>query len=171
MREQLNWRENSLAKEILLLWKTVSMVEPSPPSLLPASTNIKGIRPLPPGFSHVPYGNLEVVEDAITEKTAAVLVEPVQGEGGIILPPQGYLDGLKKICHENDVLLIFDEVQTGFGRTGEMFASQKYKVTPDITTLAKAIAGGFPMGAILASEEVETLLNLETTLQHLEVAL
>lgn len=68
MREQLNWRENSLAKEILLLWKTVSMVEPSPPSLLPASTNIKGIRPLPPGFSHVPYGNLEVVEDAITEK-------------------------------------------------------------------------------------------------------
>jgi acetylornithine/N-succinyldiaminopimelate aminotransferase len=114
----------------------------------------KGFGPLPPGFSHVPYGNLEVVEDAITEKTAAVLVEPVQGEGGIILPPQGYLDGLKKICHENDVLLIFDEVQTGFGRTGEMFASQKYKVTPDITTLAKAIAGGFPMGAILASEEV-----------------
>jgi acetylornithine/N-succinyldiaminopimelate aminotransferase len=114
----------------------------------------KGFGPLPPGFSHVPYGDLEVVEDAITEKTAAVLVEPVQGEGGIILPPQGYLDGLKKICHENDVLLIFDEVQTGFGRTGEMFASQKYKVTPDITTLAKAIAGGFPMGAILASEEV-----------------
>ncbi|BDZ70095.1 hypothetical protein GCM10025861_06120 [Methanobacterium petrolearium] len=92
--------------------------------------------------------------EAITEKTAAVLVEPVQGEGGIIIPPEGYLDDLKKLCHENDVLLIFDEVQTGFGRTGEMFASQTFKVTPDITTLAKAIAGGFPMGAILASEEV-----------------
>ncbi|HHY01037.1 MAG TPA: acetylornithine transaminase [Methanothermobacter sp.] len=114
----------------------------------------KGFGPLPPGFNHVPYGDLEAVGDAITEKTAAVLVEPIQGEGGIIIPPQGYLDELKKICHENDVLLIFDEVQTGFGRTGEMFASQKFKVTPDITTLAKAIAGGFPMGAILASTEV-----------------
>ncbi len=114
----------------------------------------KGFGPLPPGFSHVPYGDLESVGDAITEKTAAVLVEPVQGEGGIILPPNGYLTELKKICHENDVLLIFDEVQTGFGRTGEMFASQTFKVAPDITSLAKAIAGGFPMGAILASEEV-----------------
>lgn len=114
----------------------------------------KGFGPLPPGFSHVPYGDLEAVDDAITEKTAAVLVEPVQGEGGIIIPPHSYLAELKKICHENDALVIFDEVQTGFGRTGEMFASQTFKVTPDITSLAKAIAGGFPMGAILASEEV-----------------
>ncbi|OPX59168.1 MAG: Glutamate-1-semialdehyde 2,1-aminomutase [Methanobacterium sp. PtaB.Bin024] len=114
----------------------------------------KGFGPLPPGFTHVPYGDLEAVGEAITEKTAAVLVEPVQGEGGIIIPPEGYLAELKKLCHENDVLLIFDEVQTGFGRTGEMFASQTFKVTPDITALAKAIAGGFPMGAILASEKV-----------------
>ena len=114
----------------------------------------KGFGPLPSGFSHVPYGDLEAVGDAITDKTSAVLVEPVQGEGGIIIPSNGYLEELKKICHENDVLLIFDEVQTGFGRTGEMFASQTFKVTPDITCLAKAIAGGFPMGAILASEEV-----------------
>ncbi|NYB52684.1 MAG: acetylornithine transaminase [Methanobacteriaceae archaeon] len=114
----------------------------------------KGFGPLTPGFKHVPYGNLEAVSQAITDETAAVLVEPVQGEGGIITPPDGYLAELKKICHENDVLLIFDEVQTGFGRTGEMFASQTFKVTPDITALAKAIAGGFPMGAILASEEV-----------------
>lgn len=114
----------------------------------------KGFGPLPPGFTHVPYGNIEAVGEAITEKTAAVLVEPVQGEGGIIIPPDGYLSELKKLCHENDVLLIFDEVQTGFGRTGEMFASQTFKVSPDITALAKAIAGGFPMGAILASEEV-----------------
>ncbi len=114
----------------------------------------KGFEPLTPGFKHVPFGNLEAVGDAITEQTAAVLVEPVQGEGGVIIPPDGYLDNLKKLCHENDVLLIYDEVQTGFGRTGEMFASQTFKVTPDITTLAKAIAGGFPMGAILASKKV-----------------
>jgi acetylornithine/N-succinyldiaminopimelate aminotransferase len=114
----------------------------------------KGFEPLTPGFKHVPYGNVAAVGEAITDATAAVLVEPVQGEGGVIVPPDGYLDDLKKICHENNVLLIYDEVQTGFGRTGEMFASQTFKVTPDITTLAKAIAGGFPMGAILASEEV-----------------
>ncbi|BDZ67251.1 acetylornithine transaminase [Methanobacterium ferruginis] len=114
----------------------------------------KGFGPLSPGFKHVPYGDLEAVADSISDETAAVLVEPVQGEGGIIIPPEGYLDELKKICHENDVLLIFDEVQTGFGRTGEMFASQTFKVTPDITALAKAIAGGFPMGAVMASEEV-----------------
>ncbi|MCC7550176.1 MAG: aspartate aminotransferase family protein [Methanobacterium sp.] len=114
----------------------------------------KGFGPLSPGFKHVPYGDLEAVANSISGETAAVLVEPVQGEGGIIIPPEGYLDELKKICHENDVLLIFDEVQTGFGRTGEMFASQTFKVTPDITALAKAIAGGFPMGAVMASEEV-----------------
>jgi acetylornithine/N-succinyldiaminopimelate aminotransferase len=114
----------------------------------------KGFGPLTPGFTHVPFANLEAVSEAITDKTAAVLVEPVQGEGGVIIPPEGYLNELKKLCHENGVLLIFDEVQTGFGRTGEMFASQTFKVTPDITALAKAIAGGFPMGAILASAEV-----------------
>lgn len=114
----------------------------------------KNFGPLTPGFKHIPYGDVEAVREAITDKTAAVLVEPIQGEGGIIIPPEGYLEELKKMCHENDVLLIFDEVQTGFGRTGEMFASQTFKVAPDITTLAKAIAGGFPMGAVLASEEV-----------------
>jgi acetylornithine/N-succinyldiaminopimelate aminotransferase len=114
----------------------------------------KGFEPLSPGFSHVDFGDLEAVTDAITDQTAAVLVEPVQGEGGIIIPPDGYLFELKKICHENDVLLIFDEVQTGFGRTGEMFASLTYKVSPDIMSLAKAIAGGFPMGAIMATDEV-----------------
>ncbi|HMK53608.1 MAG TPA: acetylornithine transaminase [Methanobacteriaceae archaeon] len=114
----------------------------------------KGFGPLTPGFNHVPYGDVSAVEGAITDDTAAVLVEPIQGEGGIIIPPAGYLEGLKKICQKEGILLIFDEVQTGFGRTGEMFASQTFKVTPDITTLAKAIAGGYPMGAILASDEV-----------------
>lgn len=114
----------------------------------------KNFGPLTPGFKYVPYCDVDAVADAITRKTAAVLVEPVQGEGGVIVPPEGYLMELKKVCHEKDVLLIFDEVQTGFGRTGQMFASQTFGVTPDITTLAKAIAGGFPMGAVLASKEV-----------------
>jgi len=114
----------------------------------------KNFGPLTPGFSYVDYCDVEAAVDAITENTAAVLVEPVQGEGGIIVPPKDYLKELKAVCHENDALIIFDEVQTGFGRTGSMFASQTFDVTPDITSLAKAIAGGFPMGAVLASGEV-----------------
>ncbi|MEN4006279.1 MAG: acetylornithine transaminase [Methanobacterium sp.] len=114
----------------------------------------KGFEPLPAGFKHVNYGDAQAVADNITDDTAAVLVEPIQGEGGIIVPPEGYLKELRKICDENDVLLIFDEVQTGFGRTGEMFASELFNVTPDITTVAKALGGGFPIGAVLAGEEV-----------------
>ena len=114
----------------------------------------KGFEPLPLGFKHVPYGDVEAVAETITKDTAAVLVEPIQGEGGVIVPPEGYLKELKKLCDENDVLLIFDEVQTGFGRTGEMFASDLFDVTPDITTVAKALGGGFPIGALLAQKEV-----------------
>ena len=114
----------------------------------------KGFEPLTPGFKYVPYCDVQAVSDAIDSNTAAVLVEPIQGEGGVVVPPESYLKDLKKVCHDNDVLLIFDEVQTGFGRTGEMFASQTFGVTPDITTLAKAIAGGFPMGAVLANNDV-----------------
>ena len=114
----------------------------------------KGFEPMNPGFIHVPYGDLGSVKDAVTVNTAAVLVEAIQGEGGIVIPPKGYLEKLKALCHEKNILLIFDEVQTGFGRTGEMFASQTFNVTPDIAALAKGIAGGFPMGAILATKEV-----------------
>lgn len=114
----------------------------------------KGFGPLTPGFLHVDYGDAEAVQKSIGKDTAAVLVEPIQGEGGIIVPQKDYLQNLKDVCHDNDVLLIFDEVQTGFGRTGKMFASQTLGVTPDITSLAKGIAGGFPMGAVLASQEV-----------------
>ena len=114
----------------------------------------KGFGPLTPGFKHVPYNDVEGVADAINSKTAAVLVEPIQGEGGVIVPSKGYLKDLKKLCSDNDVLLIFDEVQTGFGRTGDMFASQTFNVTPDISTFAKAIAGGFPMGAVMANDDV-----------------
>ncbi|MGZ7108366.1 MAG: acetylornithine/succinylornithine family transaminase, partial [Methanobacterium sp.] len=114
----------------------------------------KGFEPLPTGFKHVDYGDVQAVIDNITDDTAAVMVEPIQGEGGVIMPPEGYLKELRKICTENDILLIFDEIQTGFGRTGEMFASDLYNVNPDITTVAKALGGGFPIGAILAGEEI-----------------
>jgi acetylornithine/N-succinyldiaminopimelate aminotransferase len=114
----------------------------------------KGFGPLTPGFKYVPYGDIEAVKEMISSNTAAVLVEPVQGESGVKVPPTGYLKHLKEVCEDSNVLLIFDEVQTGFGRTGEMFASQTFGVTPDITSLAKAIAGGFPMGAVLANDNV-----------------
>lgn len=110
--------------------------------------------PLVPGFKHVPPNNLEKVKAAITDKTAAVLVEPVRGEGGVLVPSDDFLPGLREICDEKDVLLIFDEVQTGFGRTGKVFACEHWNVVPDIMCLAKSIAGGLPMGATFAREEV-----------------
>ncbi len=114
----------------------------------------KGFEPLPQGFKHVDYNDPKQVEDAITDKTAAVLVEPIQGESGVRVPDSDYLPELRRICDENDVLLILDEVQTGFGRTGKLFASELTDTVPDITTCAKAIAAGVPMGAVLASNEV-----------------
>jgi len=110
--------------------------------------------PLVPGFKHVPPDNLEKLRDAITEKTAAVLVEPVRGEGGVRVPSDDFLPGLREICDEKDVLLIFDEVQTGFGRTGKVFACEHWNVVPDIMCLAKSVAGGIPMGATFARQDV-----------------
>jgi acetylornithine/N-succinyldiaminopimelate aminotransferase len=114
----------------------------------------KGFEPLVPGFNHVPYNDLPALEKAITDSTCAVIVEPIQGEGGVRMPEQGYLQGLRKICDEKKVLLIFDEVQTGIGRTGTLFAYQNFGVEPDIMTLAKSLANGVPIGAVLAREEV-----------------
>ncbi len=110
--------------------------------------------PLVPGFKHVPPNNLEKVKAAITDETAAVLVEPVRGEGGILLNSDDFLLGLREICDEKGVLLILDEVQTGFGRTGKVFACEHWNVVPDIMCLAKSVAGGLPMGATFAKEEV-----------------
>lgn len=110
--------------------------------------------PLVPGFKHVPPNNLEKVREAITEKTAAILVEPIRGEGGVRVPSDDFLPGLKEICDEKDVLLIFDEVQTGFGRTGKVFACEHWNVVPDIMCLAKSVAGGIPMGATFARQDV-----------------
>jgi len=112
--------------------------------------------PLVPGFNHVPPNNLEKMKAAITDKTAAVLVEPIRGEGGVLLPSDDFLPGLREICDEKDVLLIFDEVQTGFGRTGKVFACEHWNVVPDIMCLAKSVAGGLPMGATFAREDVMT---------------
>jgi len=110
--------------------------------------------PLVPGFKHVPPNNVEKVHDAITDKTAAVIVEPVRGEGGILLNSDDFLPGLRELCDEKGVLLILDEVQTGFGRTGKVFACEHWNVVPDIMCLAKSVAGGLPMGATFAKEEV-----------------
>ena len=119
----------------------------------------KGFEPLPAGFKHVEYNNLEQMKEAITEDTAAILVEPIQGESGVRVPDEDYLPSLRKLCDEKGILLIFDEVQTGYGRTGKMFASELTGTVPDITTCAKAIGGGLPMGAVLANEEIANVFE------------
>jgi len=111
-------------------------------------------QPLVPEFKHVSPDNLEKVKEAITDKTAAILVEPIRGEGGVRIPPDGFLQGLRELCDEKNVLLIFDEVQTGFGRTGKMFACEHWGVTPDVMCLAKPAAGGLPIGVTIAKENV-----------------
>jgi predicted acetylornithine/succinylornithine family transaminase len=113
-----------------------------------------GFEPLMPGFKYVPYNNLRAVERAIDSRTAAVMVEPIQGEGGVIVPDDGYLPGLRKLCDEAGALLILDEIQTGMGRTGKLWAHEHSDVAPDIMTLAKALANGIPIGATLATEAV-----------------
>lgn len=114
----------------------------------------KGFEPLLPGFTHVPFGDLEAVLRAITPKTCAVMVEPIQGEGGVIVPSEGYLKGLREICDENGILLIYDEVQVGIGRTGTIFAHQGLGCPPHMMTLAKSLANGVPIGALVAEERV-----------------
>jgi acetylornithine/N-succinyldiaminopimelate aminotransferase len=113
----------------------------------------QGFAPLPAGFVYADFNDLSSVKKLINEKTAAIMVEPVQGEGGVLPADYQFLHGLKEICDENNLLLVFDEVQAGMGRTGTLFAFQSYGVTPDIVTLAKGLGGGFPIGALLASQE------------------
>lgn len=112
-----------------------------------------GYDPLPQGFRQVPYNDLAATERAVGEKTVAILVEPIQGEGGVVVPAPGYLQGLRELCDRRRLLLIFDEVQVGMGRTGRLFAYEHFGVEPDIMTLAKALGGGLPVGAMLAREE------------------
>lgn len=114
----------------------------------------KGFEPLVPGFKYTPFNDLKALEEAITPETCAVMVEIIQGEGGVNCPADGYIPGLRDICDEKEILLIVDEIQTGLGRTGKMFAYQHYAITPDIMTLAKSLAGGLPIGAMLTREEI-----------------
>ncbi|MDL2246237.1 acetylornithine transaminase [Methanobrevibacter sp. OttesenSCG-928-K11] len=114
---------------------------------------------LPQGFKHVPFGDIESIKNEITDNTAAILIEPIQGEGGVNIPPKGFFEELSKICEENNILLILDEVQTGLGRCGTMFAHELFDVKPDIMTLAKALGGGVPIGAILTTNEIATGFN------------
>jgi predicted acetylornithine/succinylornithine family transaminase len=110
--------------------------------------------PLAPGFVHVPWNDLAAVKAATDEHTVAILVEPIQGEGGVNMPDEGFLQGLEAWCREKNLLLILDEIQTGNGRTGTLFAYTQYGLDPDIVCLAKGLAGGVPIGAVLAREEV-----------------
>jgi len=119
----------------------------------------KDYLPLLPAFQQANFNDLASVEEAYEEKVAAVIVEPVQGEGGIHIATTDFIEGLRKFCDEKNLLLIFDEIQCGLGRTGKMFAYQHYKVKPDIMTLAKPLGGGLPLGALIAKEEVASVFK------------
>jgi len=110
--------------------------------------------PLLHGFTHVPFNDVAAMEAAITENTCAIMLEPIQGEGGVNIPDKAYLEQVRDLCDRRRLLLILDEVQTGIGRTGRLFAHEHFGITPDIMTLAKALAGGAPIGAMLAREEI-----------------
>ncbi len=114
----------------------------------------KGFEPLLPGFKYVNYNDIEDIKSAINANTCAVLLEPVQGEGGVIVPSKDYLHQVRRLCDEKGLLLILDEIQTGVGRTGSFFAFQEFNIKPDIFTVAKGIGGGLPLGLMLASEKV-----------------
>ncbi len=118
---------------------------------------LEGFAPVVDGFDHVAYGNLNEMRAAITDETAAILVEPVQGEGGLKAAPENYLKGLRDICDEFGLLLMFDEVQCGMGRTGKLFAHEWADIKPDVVATAKGIGGGFPLGAILTTEDAAVL--------------
>ena len=115
----------------------------------------ESFEPLMPGFTKVPFGDAEAIRKVVNKETAAVILETIQGEGGINIPPEGYLAEVRKICDENEVLLILDEIQTGFGRTGKMFACEHWGVVPDIMTVAKSLGGGiYPISATIFKEEI-----------------
>jgi len=114
---------------------------------------LDGFGPVAGGFDHIAYGDIEVVKRAITPETAAILIEPIQGEGGVRVVPNSFLQSLRALCDQHGLLLIFDEVQTGVGRTGHFFAYERTGVTPDIAGLAKGLGGGFPVGACLATAD------------------
>jgi len=118
-----------------------------------------GFTPMLEGFKHVPFGDADAMHQAVTPRTCAIMLEPLQGEGGVNVPPAGYLKAVRELCDEYDLLLIFDEVQVGCGRTGTLWAYQQEEVIPDVMTLAKAMAGGPPIGALMTTEELAANLG------------
>jgi acetylornithine/N-succinyldiaminopimelate aminotransferase len=119
----------------------------------------QGFEPLVPGFKHVPFNDVGALEAAINGKTCAVMLEPIQGEGGVNVPSDDYLGKVRELCDKHGLLLILDEVQTGMGRTGKLFAYEHYNITPDIMTLAKGLGGGMPIGAVLATDKVAAVFK------------
>jgi len=119
----------------------------------------KGFEPIPQGFMQVPFNNMEAVNRAANNQTAAIIIEPVQGEGGVNVASKSFLKELRTFCDEQNIVLIFDEIQCGVGRTGKMFAKDHYGVNPDVMTLAKALGGGVPIGAILSNEKVSAAME------------
>ncbi|MBP2627888.1 MAG: Acetylornithine/succinyldiaminopimelate aminotransferase [Firmicutes bacterium] len=119
----------------------------------------EGLEPLPGGFKYVDYNDIGALKAAVSEKTCAILLEPIQGEGGINMPDGDYLKQVRQLCDEAGVLLILDEIQTGMGRTGTMFAYQQYGIVPDIVTIAKGLGGGVPIGAFIASEKIASAFH------------
>jgi acetylornithine/N-succinyldiaminopimelate aminotransferase len=121
--------------------------------------NLHGFGPPVAGFDHAPFGDLEAAERLVGPETAAILVEPIQGDGGIRVPPPGFLAGLRELADRTGALLMFDEIQTGIGRTGPLFAHQRMDVAPDVMTLAKALGGGFPIGACVATQRAAAAMT------------
>ncbi len=119
----------------------------------------KGFEPLMPGFAYAPFNDFGAIEGMVNEKTAAIMLEPIQGEGGVHVANRPYLKNLRELCTQKDILLVFDEVQTGMGRTGTLFAYEQLGVEPDIMTLAKGLGGGMPIGACLATESVAAVFT------------
>lgn len=119
----------------------------------------KGFEPLLPGFKYVNYNDISDMESAINDTTCAVLIEPIQGEGGIIIPSKEYLQKVRELCDDNGLLLILDEIQTGVGRTGKYFAFQNTAIKPDILTIAKGIGGGLPLGVMISAEKIASSFN------------
>ncbi|MFT4834221.1 MAG: acetylornithine/N-succinyldiaminopimelate aminotransferase [Flavobacteriaceae bacterium] len=118
-----------------------------------------GFDPIPTGFCHVPFNDMDIIREKVNQDVAAIMLEPIQGEGGINLAEQAFLKELRSFCDEENVVLIFDEIQSGIGRTGKMFAHEYFGVKPDVMTLAKALGGGMPIGAVLASERVGSAID------------
>jgi len=119
----------------------------------------QGFDPIPQGFVHVPYGDIDALRTAVSDEIGGVIIEPIQGEGGVRIPPSGYLKQVRQLCDETGLLMVLDEVQTGMARTGRLFGYMHEEVTPDIMTLAKALGNGFPVGAMVAKTEVAEALT------------